>query len=103
MDEQVGGLGLKRRGQNVVGFVDEGARHESGLARTHPGRRCLRCRNNETTQDAVRTAGQNQKEDGQSQVLREVWSDHEQDYQGASHAERAAQYAVHGHAASILE
>ena len=69
---QVGGLGPKRCAQNGFGFVDEGARHESGLARTHPGHRRFRSGNSELMQDAVRTAGQNQKEDGQSQVLQEV-------------------------------
>ena len=42
----VGGLGLKRCAPNGVGFVDENTRHEGGLARTHPGHRRLRGRNN---------------------------------------------------------
>ena len=56
--------------------------HEGGLARTFLGHRLLRCGSSETTQDAVRTADQNQHEGAQSQVLQEPWGDHELDCQG---------------------
>ena len=58
--------------------------HEGGLAYANLGHRLVWCRNSETTQDDVRTAGQNQTEDAQSQVLQEVCSDHEQDRQGGA-------------------
>ena len=74
--------------KKCTGLVNEGTQLEGGLTRTHPGHRRLRSRNSETTYDPVRAAGQNQKEDARSQVLQEVWGDHEQDCQGGSHAER---------------